>query len=150
VRTEIAELLKQANLRMTAQRLAVIEAVDLDGKHLDAESIVDAARKRHPTLSRQAVYDNLNALVAAGIIRRIEPAGRPALYESRVGDNHHHLICRRCAVTIDIDCAVGAAPCLQPIEDHDFLIDEAEVVFWGLCPKCQLEAKTSPEENHVK
>lgn len=134
---EIEERLRQASLRVTAQRLAVIEAVDLEGKHQDAEFIVGAARRRLPTLSRQAVFDNLNALTAAGILRRIEPAGRPALYETRVGDNHHHLICRACFATVDIDCATGAAPCLQPADDHDYVIDEAEVVYWGLCPACQ-------------
>jgi Fur family ferric uptake transcriptional regulator len=117
--------------------MAVLEAVELEGKHQDAEFIVAAARRRVNSLSRQAVYDNLNALVAAGILRRIEPAGRPALYETRVGDNHHHLICRRCHATVDVDCAVGAAPCLQPSEDHGFVIDEAEVVYWGVCPSCQ-------------
>ena len=122
---------------MTAPRLAVLDVVAREGKHRDAEFIVAAARRRLDSLSRQAVYDNLNALVAAGIVRRIEPAGRPALYETRVGDNHHHLICRQCQTTIDIDCAVGAAPCLEPSEHHGFLIDEAEVVYWGLCPSCQ-------------
>lgn len=134
---DIQELLRKSNLRLTGPRRAVIEAVELEGKHQDAEFIVAAARRRVSSLSRQAVYDNLNALVAAGILRRIEPAGRPALYETRVGDNHHHLICRRCQTTVDIDCAVGAAPCLQPSEDYGFVIDEAEVVYWGVCPSCQ-------------
>lgn len=130
-------LLRRAKLRATAQRLAVLNAVEDEGKHQDAEFIVVAARRRLGSLSRQAVYDNLNALVAVGIVRRIEPAGRPALYETRVGDNHHHLICRKCHATVDIDCAVGVSPCLQPLEDHGFVIDEAEVVYWGLCPSCQ-------------
>ncbi|RYG26870.1 transcriptional repressor [bacterium] len=137
MQTDVKELLRKSNLRLTAPRLAVLDAVELEGKHRDAESIVAAARQRLPSLSRQAVYDNLNALVAVGILRRIEPAGRPALYETRVGDNHHHLICRRCHATIDIDCAVGDAPCLQPSKDHGFVVDEAEVVYWGLCPSCQ-------------
>lgn len=131
------DLLKQAGLRVTAPRIAVLEAVEQEGKHKDAEFIVTAARSRLSTLSRQAVYDNLNALVKANLIRRIEPAGRPALYETRVADNHHHLICRNCHATLDIDCAAGARPCLQPSEDHGFIIDEAEVVYWGLCPDCQ-------------
>ncbi|RYG38285.1 transcriptional repressor [bacterium] len=122
---------------MTAPRLAVLDAVADEGSHQDAEAIVAAARRRLGSLSRQAVYDNLNALVAAGILRRIEPAGLPALYETRVGDNHHHLVCRRCHLTVDIECAVGAAPCLQPSHDHGFAIDEAEVLYWGLCPSCQ-------------
>jgi Fur family ferric uptake transcriptional regulator len=137
MRDDVKQLLQRANLRMTAQRLAVLDAIELEGKHQDAEFVVQAARRRVGSLSRQAVYDNLNALVAAGIVRRIEPAGRPALYETRVGDNHHHLICRQCQATVDIDCAVGAAPCLEPSSDHGFLIDEAEVVYWGLCPSCQ-------------
>lgn len=141
MRDEVENLLKAANLRLTAPRLAVLEVLEDEGKHQDAEFIVDAARKRIGSLSRQAVYDNLNALVAAGIIRRIEPAGRPALYETRIGDNHHHLICRRCHSTVDIDCALGSAPCLQPSDDHGFVIDEAEVVYWGLCPACQQNEK---------
>jgi Fe2+ or Zn2+ uptake regulation protein len=148
MRPPVEDQLRQAGLRVTAPRLAVYEAVESEGKHGDAESIVVAARRRQPTLSRQAVYDNLNALVAAGILRRIEPAGRPALYETRVGDNHHHLICRRCHATVDIECAVGTAPCLEPIQNHGFSIDEAEVVYWGLCPSCQLEQQR--ENPHVK
>lgn len=131
------DLLKQAGLRVTAPRLAVLEAVEQEGKHRDAEFIVSASRRRLATLSRQAVYDNLNALVKANLIRRIEPAGRPALYETRVADNHHHLICRRCHMTLDIDCDAQGKPCLQPPDSHGFVIDEAEVVFWGLCPQCQ-------------
>ncbi len=137
---DLQALLRKANLRQTAPRMAVLNVVEHEGKHQDAEFIVAAARTKLHKISRQAVYDNLNALVAAGILRRIEPAGRPALYEARVGDNHHHLICRRCQATFDIDCAVGAAPCLQPAEDHGFVIDEAEVVYWGLCPACQENA----------
>jgi len=148
VTDEIEQLLRDANLRLTAQRRAVLEAIDFEGKHRDAEFIVTAARRRIPSLSRQAVYDNLNALVAAGVIRRIEPAGRPALYETRVGDNHHHLICRQCYATVDIDCAVGAAPCLEPVNDHGFVIDEAEVVYWGICPSCQ-QTNPSKEQSHV-
>lgn len=135
----VKHLLQSANLRLTAPRKAVLEVVEHEGRHQSAEFIVSAARARLNTLSRQAVYDNLNALVAAGILRRIEPAGRPALYETRVGDNHHHLICRRCNATVDIDCAAGVAPCLTPSDDHGFVIDEAEVVYWGLCPACQTQ-----------
>ncbi len=136
---DVRGLLRRAKLRLTAPRLAVLQVVENEGKHQDAEFIERAARRRLGSLSRQAVYNNLNALVAAGIIRRIEPAGRSALYETRVGDNHHHLICRRCHITIDVDCAVGARPCLEPSDDHGFAIDEAEIVFWGLCPKCKNE-----------
>lgn len=149
MRAEVKELLQKSNLRLTAQRLAVLEAVEFEGKHQDAEFIASAARTRLPSLSRQAVYDNLNALVASGILRRIEPAGRPALYETRVGDNHHHLICRSCSETVDIDCAVGHAPCLEPSDYHGFVIDEAEVVYWGLCPACQLKIDQTKEQNNV-
>ncbi len=147
--TDLSRLLREANLRVTAQRLAVLESVGSEGKHRDADFIVAAARIRLPDLSRQAVFDNLNALVAAGVLRRICPAGRPAIYETRVGDNHHHLVCRKCHAVVDIDCAVGEAPCLQPCDDHDYVIDEAEVVYWGICPKCQ-GSTTTKETNHVK
>lgn len=140
---DVRELLRRSNLRLTAPRLTVLDVVAGEGRHKDAEFIVRAARHKLGSLSRQAVYDNLNVLVEAGILRRIEPAGRPALYETRVGDNHHHLICRRCHTTVDIDCAVGAKPCLKPSDDHGFVIDEAEVVYWGLCPSCQ----NAPREN---
>ncbi len=121
---------------MTAQRLAVLETVELEGKHRDAEFIATASRRRLGSLSRQAVYDNLNALVAAGIVRRIEPAGRPALYETRVGDNHHHVVCRTCGAIADVDCAVSATPCLTASDDQGFVIDEAEVTYWGTCATC--------------
>ena len=150
MREDVKKRLSEANLRTTAQRLAVFETVENEGKHMDAEFIVTAARRRLGSLSRQAVYDNLNALFAAGILRKIEPAGRPALYESRVGDNHHHLICRQCHKTVDIDCAQGSAPCLNPSNDHGFLVDEAEVVYWGLCPSCQQDLNQQKEQNHVK
>ncbi len=150
MRPELTHLLHQARLRVTAQRVAVLEAIDLEGKHQDAEFIVAAARRRLPSLSRQAVYDNLNTLVAAGVIRRIEPAGRSALYETRVGDNHHHLICRQCFATVDVDCAVGASPCLQPSHNHAYLIDEAEVIYWGLCPACQSNPLPSQESAYVE
>jgi len=153
---DVKELLRKSNLRLTAPRLAVLDVVEHEGKHRDAEFIVTAARERLPALSRQSVYDNLNTLVSKGILRRIEPAGRPALYETRVGDNHHHLICRQCHATVDIDCAAGIAPCLQPSEDHGFVIDEAEVVYWGICPSCQQTHACNKslgeiqEETHVK
>ena len=105
--------------------------------HADADTIVTAARAAHPSLSPQAVYGVLRALVDRGLARRIEPAGAPALFELRVGDNHHHLVCRSCGAVADVDCAVGAAPCLSPSDAAGFVIDEAEVVFWGLCSNCQ-------------
>jgi len=145
---DVKARLKSSGLRVTAPRLTVLDVVSHEGKHQTAEFIAVAARNRLGTLSRQAVYDNLNALVAAGLVRRIEPAGRAALYEDRVGDNHHHLICRQCHTTVDIDCAAGQAPCLEPVADHGFVIDEAEVVFWGLCPDCQTHDET-PRKSHV-
>ena len=137
VHSDVGRLLRASGLRVTRPRLAVYDVVATVGKHRDAEFIVSSTREREPSISRQAVYDNLNALVAAGILRRIEPAGRPAIYESRVGDNHHHLICRRCHLTVDVDCAQGHSPCLHPSDDHGFDIDEAEVIYWGICPTCQ-------------
>jgi Fe2+ or Zn2+ uptake regulation protein len=136
----LQDSLRKAGLRVTAPRLAVLTAVGGEGKHLDVEAIADAARKRLGTLSTQAVYDNLHALERAGLVRRIQPSGHPARYEARVGDNHHHIVCRRCGTTADVDCAVGAAPCLEPSADHGFVVQEAEVIFWGLCPHCSQEA----------
>ena len=129
--------LRRAGLRVTAPRLAVLSSVLGEGSHRDAEAIAAAARQRLGALSTQAVYDNLHALEEAGLIRRIQPSGHPARYETRVGDNHHHIVCRRCGLTADVDCAVGAAPCLEPSHDHGFVVQEAEVIYWGLCPTCQ-------------
>ncbi len=130
------ERLREAGLRVTAARLAVLEVLVGVNLHLDAEAVATAVRPRLGALSTQAVYDNLRALTAAGILRRIELPGSPAHYETRVGDNHHHVICRRCGVTVDVDCLVGDAPCLEPSATHGFLIEEAQVTFWGLCPTC--------------
>ncbi|KZS69984.1 transcriptional repressor [Mycobacterium kansasii] len=128
-----------ADLRVTRPRLAVLEAVDAN-PHADTETIFLAVRTGLPEVSRQAVYDVLNALTSAGLIRRIQPSGSVARYESRVGDNHHHVVCRSCGVIADIDCAVGDAPCLTPADDGNvldgFVLDEAEVIYWGLCPDC--------------
>ena len=120
---------------MTAPRLAVLAALSENG-HADVEELVEASRERLGTLSTQAVYDMLRVYVTAGLARRIEPAGHPARFEARVGDNHHHVVCRACGLISDIDCAVGAAPCLHPSQTHGFVLDEAEVTFWGLCPSC--------------
>ena len=129
--------LRHAGLRITASRLAVLSAVQGIGQHRDAEAIAEVARRHLGTLSTQAVYDNLHVLEEAGLIRRIQPSGHPGRYEARVGDNHHHLVCRRCGLTTDVDCAVGAAPCLEPSAGHGFAVEEAEVIFWGLCPHCR-------------
>ncbi len=136
------DALRRAGLRVTASRLAVLAAVQGEGQHRDAEAVADAARQRLGTLSTQAVYDNLRALEAAGLVRRIQPSGHPGRYEARVGDNHHHLVCRRCGVTADVDCAVGAAPCLEPADQHGFVVEEAEVIFWGLCSQCHQQSHT--------
>jgi len=130
-----AALLRQHGLQITAQRLAVLRAVS-GQPHGTADEVAEAVRAEIGTISRQAVYDALGVLAAKGLIRRIQPAGSPARYEDRVGDNHHHLICRICGRTVDIDCAVGAMPCLNAADDSGYEIDEAEVVFWGRCPTC--------------
>jgi Fur family transcriptional regulator, stress-responsive regulator len=128
-----------ADLRVTRPRIAVLEAVHAR-PHADTETIFEAVRTGLPDVSRQAVYDVLNALTTAGLVRRIQPLGLVARYESRVGDNHHHVVCRSCGVIADIDCAVGEAPCLTPADDDKaldgFVLDEAEVIYWGLCPDC--------------
>jgi Fur family ferric uptake transcriptional regulator len=129
--------LRKAGLRVTRPRLSVL-AVLSEHAHVDADTIATAARAVHPSISPQAVYGVLRALVGRGLARRIEPAGGPALYELRVGDNHHHLVCRECGVVADVDCVVGAAPCLTPSGAAGFVVDEAEVVFWGLCADCQV------------
>jgi Fur family transcriptional regulator, stress-responsive regulator len=130
-----AEELRCAGLRVTAARVALLETVR-DGDHLDVEAITARVRDRVGHVSTQAMYDALHALTAVGLVRRIEPAGSPARYEGRVMDNHHHVVCRSCGVVADVDCAVGEAPCLTASDDHGFSIDEAEVVYWGLCPAC--------------
>ncbi|NUR60827.1 MAG: transcriptional repressor [Catenulispora sp.] len=130
-----AEELRGAGLRVTAARVALLETVR-DGDHLDADAVAAGVRERVGHVSLQAVYEALHALTGARLIRRIEPAGSPARYEGRIGDNHHHLVCRECGTVVDVDCAVGAVPCLEASDDHGFVIDEAEVVYWGLCPAC--------------
>ena len=130
-----AEELRGAGLRVTAGRVALLETVR-DGDHLGVEAIAAGVRDRIGHVSLQAVYEALHALTAAGLVRRIEPVGSPARFEGRVGDNHHHVVCRSCGVVADVDCAVGEAPCLTASGEHGFSIDEAEVVYWGLCPGC--------------
>jgi len=135
--------IRQAGLRVTASRLAVLSAVLGEGQHRDAEAIAASARRQLGALSTQAVYDNLHVLENAGLVRRIQPSGHPGRYEARVGDNHHHLVCRRCGATADVDCAVGAAPCLEPSDTGGFAVEEAEIIFWGLCPHCRQEIHTT-------
>jgi Fur family transcriptional regulator, stress-responsive regulator len=127
--------LRGAGLRVTAARVALLEVVR-GGDHLGVESIAAGVRERIGHISLQAVYDALHALTAAGLVRRIEPAGTPPRFEGRVRDNHHHIVCRSCGAVADVDCAVGEAPCLTASEGHGFSIDEAEVIYWGLCPDC--------------
>lgn len=129
-------LLRAASLRVTAPRLAVLAAVG-EHPHADVEAIAAAVRVRIGSVSTQAVYDVLKALTQARLLRRIEPAGSPALFETRVGDNHHHLVCRSCGMVQDVDCVAGAAPCLEASDGHDFVIDQAEITYWGMCPACQ-------------
>ncbi|MCV7074809.1 transcriptional repressor [Mycobacterium szulgai] len=136
---DFTEKLRMADLRVTRPRVAVLEAVYAN-PHADTETIFSTVRTGLPDVSRQAVYDVLNALTAVGLVRRIQPLGMVARYESRVGDNHHHVVCRSCGVIGDVDCAVGEAPCLTPSDENNvldgFVLDEAEVIYWGLCPDC--------------
>lgn len=132
---DLAVLLRERGLRVTGQRLAVLRAVTAD-PHTTAEAVADSVRAELGAISLQAVYDALNALVDAGLVRRIQPAGSPARFEARVRDNHHHLICRSCGRVADVDCAVGPAPCLDPVDDLGFEVDEAEVLYWGRCASC--------------
>jgi Fur family transcriptional regulator, stress-responsive regulator len=140
-----AELLRQHGLQVTAQRLAVLRAVS-GRPHTTADGVAEAVRAEIGAISLQSVYDALGVLVGEGIIRRIQPAGSPARFEARVGDNHHHLICRICGRVVDVDCAVGFAPCLTAADDMGYEIDEAEVAYWGRCPDCvKSRASAAPE-----
>ncbi|MER5650625.1 Fur family transcriptional regulator [Streptosporangium sp. NPDC002524] len=130
-----AEELRGAGLRVTAARVALLETVR-NGDHLDVEALTSGVRDRIGQISLQAVYEGLHALTGAGLVRRIEPPGSPALFEGRVGDNHHHIVCRSCGVVADVDCAIGEAPCLTASNDHGFAIDEAEIIYWGVCLDC--------------
>nr|WP_272954731.1 Fur family transcriptional regulator [Kribbella sandramycini] len=128
-------MLRGAELRVTRPRVAVLQAVHAH-PHADTDSLIGAVRNDLPEVSHQAVYDSLHTLTGAGLVRRIQPLGSVARYESRVGDNHHHVVCRSCGAIADVDCAVGHAPCLHASDDHGFVIDEAEVIYWGLCSEC--------------
>jgi Fur family ferric uptake transcriptional regulator len=140
VSREPAELLRERGIQVTAQRLAVLRAVTAE-PHITADAVAEAVRSEIGAISLQSVYDALNVLVAEKLVRRIQPAGSPALFEDRVGDNHHHLICRLCGRVVDVDCAVGRAPCLKASDSSGFDIDEAEVAFWGRCPDCVKKSK---------
>jgi Fe2+ or Zn2+ uptake regulation protein len=139
---DFAEQLRAARLRVTRPRVAVLRAVYAHA-HADTDRILRAVREQLPEVSHQAVYDSLNALTAVGLIRRIQPSGSVARYEARVGDNHHHVVCRGCGDIADVDCAVGDAPCLAANDAHGFTIDEAEVIYWGLCPHCATATRFS-------
>lgn len=140
-----AALLRRHGLQVTAQRLAVFAAVS-GRPHATADEVAEAVRAGIGSISRQAVYNVLTVLTEKGLIRRIQPAGSPARYEDRVGDNHHHLICRVCGRTIDVDCAIGEAPCLTAAADSGYTIDEAEVIFWGRCPDCLARTPASIDD----
>jgi Fur family transcriptional regulator, stress-responsive regulator len=142
VTADSSELLRRHGLRVTAQRLAVLQAV-ADAPHVTADTVAQAVRGEIGTISGQAVYDALAVLTEHGLLRRIQPAGSPARYEGRVGDNHHHLICRSCERMVDVDCAVGEAPCLELANDLGYEIDEAEIIYWGRCPECRDEKGTT-------
>jgi Fur family ferric uptake transcriptional regulator len=133
--SDFEQMLRESALRVTSPRLAVLSVVH-EHPHADTESIIDLVRGELGTVSAQAVYDVLKALTGAGLVRRIQPQGSVARYETRVGDNHHHVVCRSCGAIADVDCAVGHAPCLTASADHGFSIDEAEVVYWGRCAEC--------------
>jgi len=137
-------LLRRHGMNVTAQRLAVLRAVS-NGPHRTADDIYNVIRAEIGAISRQAVYDTLAALTERGLLRRIQPAGSPARYEDRVGDNHHHLICRTCSRMVDVDCAVGDTPCLTAADDSGYEVDEAEVIYWGRCPECVAATSVSSD-----
>jgi Fur family ferric uptake transcriptional regulator len=140
--SDAADLLRQHGIQVTAQRLAVLRAVS-GHPHIAADAVAEAVRAEIGAISLQSVYDALAVLFAQGLIRRIQPAGSPARFEDRVGDNHHHLICRICGRVVDVDCAVGSAPCLAASDDRGYEIDEAEVAYWGRCPDCLAQSRAA-------
>jgi len=142
VATDPAALLRERGIQVTAQRLAVMRVVAVE-PHITADGVAELVRAEIGAISLQSVYDALGVLVARGLIRRIQPAGLAARFENRVGDNHHHLICRICGRLVDVDCAVGSAPCLNAADDQGYEIDEAEVAYWGRCPDCLAEARAA-------
>jgi Fur family ferric uptake transcriptional regulator len=141
--TDLEGLLRGARLRVTRSRVAVLSVVHAH-PHADALAILDVVRKDQPEASHQTVYGVLHSLADAGVVRRIQPAGSVARYEARVGDNHHHVVCRSCGAITDVDCAAGKAPCMTADDDSGYVIDEAEVIYWGRCPSCSLRPTISP------
>lgn len=135
--------LREAGLRVTRPRIAVLDAVR-DNPHADSALLAETVHDALPSVSRQAIFDCLNTFTETGLVRRIRPSGSPARYELRRGDNHHHLVCRSCGKVVDVDCAVGSAPCLEASDNHGFVIDEAEVIYWGFCPDCTVSQHDSP------
>jgi Fe2+ or Zn2+ uptake regulation protein len=138
---DFSQLLREAGLRVTRPRLAVLDAL-VELAHADTDSVIQAVRRELPDVSHQAVYDSLRTLTVAGLARRIQPTGSVARYEARVGDNHHHLVCRACGAIVDVDCAIGHVPCLTASDDHGYVVDEAEVIYWGTCPACSATPAT--------
>jgi len=147
--SEPERALRDVALRVTRPRVAVLSVVH-DHPHSDTDSIIRAVRERLGEVSHQAVYDVLRALTSAGLLRRIQPSGSVARYESRVGDNHHHVVCRTCGAIADVDCAVGAAPCLAASDDHGFAVDEAEVTYWARCPECVAKTDAATTSHHER
>lgn len=149
---ELERVLRAGALRVTRPRVAVLSAVR-EHPHADTAAIIDIVRADLGDVSNQAVYDGLRVLTDAGLVRRIHPPGSVARYESRVGDNHHHVVCRTCGAIADVDCAVGSAPCLAPADHHGYVIDEAEVIHWGTCPSCSahrtIRTPTEPERGSI-
>ncbi len=141
---DYSAILRAGFLRVTKQRVAVLAAVDTH-PHADTETVIRSVREHLPEVSHQAVYDSLHTLTEVGLIRCIQPSGSVARYERRVGDNHHHLVCRACGLIVDVDCTLGQAPCLNPSHDHGFAVDEAEVTFWGLCSECRTGTRAHPD-----
>jgi Fe2+ or Zn2+ uptake regulation protein len=144
--TPTTQRISASGLRVTRQRVAVLDAITA-GEHLDVDTVTGRVRQAIGRVSQQAVYDVLAALTGSGLLRRIEPAGAPTLFEVRVADNHHHMVCRGCGAIEDVDCAVGDAPCLDPSDSHGFAVDEAEVTWWGRCASCAT-TKTADSDNH--
>jgi Fe2+ or Zn2+ uptake regulation protein len=144
---DLERILREASLRVTRPRVAVL-AVVYDRPHADTSTILAGVRQAFGEVSQQAVYDVLGALTTAGLVRRIDPPGSAARYEARVGDNHHHLMCRSCGAIADDACSVGTAPCLSPADDHGYMIDEAEIVYWGLCPACSPRSVPDRDQSH--